>query len=607
MEHIKNRLWEIFGNNFYKKIKESFSDYTVSLTAIVVTSVYCAFLSAMQIEFDTAVFDEPVFETARRGLIWFCFGAVFAETYFAERKKRKICALTAAAVIAVPLAIGLGLDAETRIWNISGGVLAELTERFLYGYMLLLALGTIYFCYKKTGLGFSEYVLKVFSNLMKTFILFWILSFGILFITGIVDSLLLDDYSSLDICCEILVIGLYLVPMCLSALRDVANEPGAFLKTIVKYILVLLSACGTAIVYLYVVKILILWEMPSNEVFSIVSALFCLGTPVWLMMEYYAEDTRYYKVFSKLPYLFAPLILLQLYSMVVRIGQYGVTPERYMGMMLILFETVTLFIWRFGKKKRERMLTFLCLLIVVAVFVPGINMYRISNLCQQSFLKKYYQEVLDGNKISFLEYERLKGSYQYLKNQAQTESLAKQYNISEERFAALLKEIEIDDNSLTQYDTHTIHCCQMVGELDVGDYQKMDMLNQADCYDSRIDGPFEAFYPNENGEKTTVSYGSGYPLNFSEFQFIKRGTGETITVDISDFAWRCMVYEMEHPEVNSDEISDAMRGENCIQIDENTVLYLNHFQIVYRVGVLYGEPYFEWRKPTISGMLLTKE
>ncbi len=135
MEHIKNRLWEIFGNNFYKKIKESFSDYTVSLTAIVVTSVYCAFLSAMQIEFDTAVF-----ETARRGLIWFCFGAVFAETYFAERKKRKICALTAAAVIAVPLAIGPGLDAETRIWNISGGVLAELTERFLYGYMLLLHL-----------------------------------------------------------------------------------------------------------------------------------------------------------------------------------------------------------------------------------------------------------------------------------------------------------------------------------------------------------------------------------------------------------------------------------------------------------------------------------
>ena len=68
-----------------------------------------------------------------------------------------------------------------------------------------------------------------------------------------------------------------------------------------------------------------------------------------------------------------------------------------------------------------------------------------------------------------------------------------------------------------------------------------------------------------------------------------------------------MLYEVEHPNANSDVISDVMRKENCIQIDENTVLYLNHFQIKYNVGVRCGEPYFEWRKPTISGMLLTKE
>lgn len=608
MENITNRLWEMIGKNFFKKMKSSFSDYAVSLIAIVVTSVYGAFLFAMQFEFNIAFFEEPFFDAAGRCLICFCFGAVFVESCFTERKRRKICALLVASVLAVPLGVGLGLDAETQIWNISGGLLKELTEHFLYGYILLLTLGTVYFCFKKTGLDFSEYVLKVFSNMMKTFIVFWLLSLGVLFISGIVNELLLDDYFFFDICCEILVTGLYLAPMCLSALRDVASEPSAFLKTIVKYILVILSACGMAIVYLYVVKILILWEMPSNEVFSIVSVLFCFGMPVWLMTEYYADDTRYYKVFSKLPYLFAPLILLQLYSMVVRISQYGVTPERYMGMMLILFEVAALFIWQFRKKKREKMLSFLCLLAAIAFFMPFFNMYRISNLCQQSFLKKYYQEVLDGKELSGLAYERLKGSYKYLKNQAQTKAFAEQYNINEERFVAMLQEIEIYDSTLTQYDTHDIHCCQMVGELDVADYQKMDMLNQAECYNSKeLDGSFEAFYPSQSGERITVSYGSGYPLNFSEFQFVMRGTGETITVDISDFAWRCMLYEVEHPDVNSDEISNVMRQENCIQIDENTVLYLNHFQIKYSVGVQNGEPYFEWRKPTISGMLLVKE
>ena len=171
----------------------------------------------------------------------------------------------------------------------------------------------------------------------------------------------------------------------------------------------------------------------------------------------------------------------------------------------------------------------------------------------------------------------------------------------------MLKEIEINDSTLTEYETHDIHCCQMVGELDVEGYREMNMLNQSDLYDSSTDGPFEAFYPNQNGERITVSYASGNPLDFTAFQFIKRETGETITVDISDFAWRCMLYEVEHPDADSDEISDAMRDENCIPIDENTVLYLNHFQIKYKVGVQYGEPCFEWRKPTISGMLLTKE
>ena len=135
----------------------------------------------------------------------------------------------------------------------------------------------------------------------------------------------------------------------------------------------------------------------------------------------------------------------------------------------------------------------------------------------------------------------------------------------------------------------------------------MDMLNQADCYNSAGDAPIEAFYPNQDGEKEVISYGKGVPIDFTAFQFVRRATGEIITVDISDFAWKCMLYESEHPDVGSTEISDAMRGDNRIQIDENTVLYLNHFQIRYSEGIQYGELYFEWYKPTISGILLEKE
>lgn len=617
MERMKNRLWEAFGRKFYEKTRASFAGYAVSLISIAVTTIcsVAVFVMSEKYIYIVSIFDEPVLGVINRGLICFCFGAVFAETYFAGKKKGKLYALIAAAVIAVLTALGtLGADlsvgadppaAEEAYFT--GSVLSELSVRFLYGYLLLLALGTVYFCYKRSGIGFPEYVLRVFSNQMKVFIVFWLLSFGTLFIVGIVNTLLISDrYSDFGYYLEILLIGLYFAPMSLAALRDMTNEPGAFLRTIIKYILLLMSACGMAIVYFYVVKIVLLWEVPSNEVFSIVSALFCFGMPVWLMAEYYADNGRYYKVFSKLPYMFAPLILLQLYSMIVRIGQYGVTPERYMGMMLLLFETGTLLIWHFRKEKREKMLAFLCLLVFIAFFAPGINMYRLSSLCQQSFLKKYYQKVLDGEELSQLEYGRLKGSYQYLKNQEQTKAVAEQYSIAEEDFVPKLNEMEISDSSLNQFETHRIHCCQMVGELDVEDWQNLNMLNQADCYNEKSDGLFEAVYPNQDGEKKTAAYGSGYRLDFTAYQFVKRETGEIITVDISDFAWECMLYETEHPDADSQEISEAMKQYNRIRIDENTVLFLNHFEIRYSEGIQHGEPYFEWHKPTISGILLTK-
>lgn len=607
MENRKNWLSGEYIRKLYAKIRSSFQDYRVTLAGIVLTTLYTAALFVLTDEYEMTLFDEPIFSTVNRMLFYFCFGSVFVETFWVERKKGKLCAHLAAAVIAVLAAFGTDLDADMRIAHISGDILAERTQRFLYGYVLLLVLATVYCSYKKSGLGFPEYTLKVFSNLMKTFIVFWLLSFGALFITGIVDTLLIDGYSYYDMCCEVLVIGFYLAPMCIISIRDMTSEPGALLKTIVKYILMILSACGMAIVYLYVVKILILWEIPSNEVFSIVATLFCMGMPVWLMFTYYEDDTRYYKIFSRLPYVFAPLICLQLYSMVVRISQYGVTPERYMGMALILFEVVTLFIWRFLKEKRETLLLFFGFLVVLAVFVPGINMYKVSDLSQSYFLKKYYQEVLDGRELSSNAYERLRGSYKYLERQAQTQAFAAQYNIYEDSFVEKLNVMEIVDNTLTEYDTHSIHCCQLVGALDVEAYQKMDMLNQAEYYDVMIDGPIEAFYPDQNGDKVEVFYGSGAPIDFSAFQFVKRATGEMITVDISDFAWQCMLYEAEHPDAESAEISDAMRNSNRIQIDENTVLYVNHFQIKYNEGVKYGKPYFEWRSPTISGILLTKE
>ena len=46
---------------------------------------------------------------------------------------------------------------------------------------------------------------------------------------------------------------------------------------------------------------------------------------------YYADETKYSFLVSSLPYIFAPLICLQIYAMGVRIYYNGMTPSRYMA------------------------------------------------------------------------------------------------------------------------------------------------------------------------------------------------------------------------------------------------------------------------------------
>ena len=112
------------------------------------------------------------------------------------------------------------------------------------------------------------------------------------------------------------------------------------------------------------------------------------------------------------------------------------------------------------------------------------------------------------------------------------------------------------------------------------------MLNQSDEYDIGCD-------------ETTY-------VDFSDFGFVIRETGEEIRVDISEFADKCVAYEKENPDIASDETSAAMEPFYAIRINEDKVLFINHFEVRYTEGVRDGEPVLEWENMDVSGMLLEK-
>ena len=583
----------------YQKIKQSCADYRVTVIAVELFTLYAVagqIWDDLDLEYTSYVMGFLFEDWALLAfLALFILAAMFVESLFPYEKKQKniniarILGFIIGAVPAAALVWGLRLKESEQFFHLSGDIVADWCERFVLGYMLLLMIAIVYICHRKSGVGFIEYILHILVNFAITSVIYCVLLLGVILIIWIVDMLFISGYSSLYAYGTILVTGVYYAPTCIVALNDLSNEINDRISIIMsKYVLSVMTICALAVVYIYLLKILIMREIPSNEIFRIVTGLFCIGMPIWILDYFYRDDTKFMRFLQKLPYGLIPLIPVQTYAIGVRIYHNGMTPSRYIGVCMIIFEVIMLFVWHFLKEKLERVLLILGAGIIIAIFIPGLNMFSVSNRWQSAFLETYYNKVLSQGELTQEEYERLEGSYNYLRWEPQMKELVEQFDIYDADFAGRLVASGIEGEGLTRTQRHSIHCCQMVGNLDISGYNGFTMLNQDEAYDER-------------GEDRL-------PVDFSAFRFYKRGSEEqeTIIVDLSEFANRCMDYENEHSSAGQTEFSEAMKPYTEIVIDSDTMLYLNHFQISYEDGIENGEEYFEVTSVNISGMLLSR-
>lgn len=302
--------------------------------------------------------------------------------------------------------------------------------------------------------------------------------------------------------------------------------------------------------------------------------LFCLGAPVWLMNECYKDGSTYSKAVSLLPYFFAPLICLQIWSLGLRIGQYGLTQDRYAGILLIIFEIIFVVVWKWYRANCERLLLIAAVLIAVSCFMPFLNMYSLCVRNQRHVLEAYVRMDRD---LSGDDYSRFKGAYHYLENLGELD------DEELEQCGMLLEEAKKVQEAQKKK-AHYIHGCQMVGELDTEDYKTFYMLNQDERY--------------------TVGYKKeSVDVDFAHFSMVKRETGETVEIDLKEVYEKALAYELQNPDADKEEFSGYLKQMNKIVVDENTVFYLNHFQIDFYTQ---DDQVTEITNINISGMLLEK-
>ena len=371
-------------------------------------------------------------------LFTFISGTFVIEVYFKDKVKTRAILYFVSYVISVLFLI---------FYKKSVDVSREYFERIYTAYISLLYLFSIFTLFRNSKLSFERYFIQVVFNTFKVSIVYNILMFGIMMVTSLFSFLLLGDSASSLIWRVLLAsFGLIYVPGIIYSFINKDEKILGFVRFIVKYIMTTILILAFTIIYLYMLKILVLRQIPSNQIFRILAMLFVVGLPTWTMCYNFKDEKGLIdKINSKLPILFIPFICLQIYSIFTRIHYYGFTMARYVCVMFLLIEVIYIIIYIINKKKIHYMFMIVSALIFITLLVPGINMFDVSYKSQLSIIKKYIdKEVLTNSELSIL-----KSSYRTIEYQ-ETGIKYLEDNLTDEENTKLRKYLNVSSGHVSQ-------------------------------------------------------------------------------------------------------------------------------------------------------------
>lgn len=541
-----------------KKIKELWSRFSYEIQSMllkypcsVVDIAVLTILSIIFIDKDDGIILKVVIPF----LCYFGVGLFFSESVFHRNRKKKIISIICLAVLSFILAYRQYEYENSDIFLSYDSLLI----RIIIAYVMVLCIYSVYSCYRRSGYSLPQYGIKVFSNLIKIHIIYFILTIGALIIGTIIIVLFINDnsYDNFNIIGRmmLLVLGFFYAPAWIYTFSQVQPGIDVFTKILVKYVLFPLTVLIFGIIYIYILKILIMRDIPSNQIFSILTGLFFIAMPTWTMLEALDEWTFFKKISTRLPLLFVPLLFLQIYSVGARIKEYGVTPDRYMGVVWIILEIIYLFIYWRKHRYVGKMFIVGAFSIVITLLIPAVNMYDISAASQEKILSQYKKE----KNLSSEAKQKIYGAYEYLSALDNSEKYIDEKYTSEE-----IKEIsgfykEYDERNDTYSSELYLSTEEKINKIDIDGFSQMQVVE------------YEAKY---NESVTDISN-----LLLNEYQSDKK----VIAVDLESLIEGCIDYGLEHAKKGEYNVYiDPYYREHCqINIDEDTLLVIRNISIYY--------------------------
>ncbi|MBE5819400.1 MAG: DUF4153 domain-containing protein [Clostridiales bacterium] len=522
-----NKL-KTFISRISDSLKESLKKEPVTFTTIILVTLILAVFITTDIKIISNVL---IFGIA------FSVSCFFVETLF-NKKLFKILGYIVSGIISLVFSLIIFND------NI-GNVLQENAIRIFVGFVSIMIIMASYVILKKEKLNFSEYILKVLANIFNATIVYVVLSVGITLLSFVFVELILNNgFWDVFLTTQILLLGLFYIPAIVISISNLKKkEVNIFIKGLVKFALLPLISIGILIIYIYIIKILVLGEMPSNVIFRILAIMFMFAFPTWTIAENYKNEGKVISTITKLlPYLYMPFIILEIISLGMRINGFGITPIRCLGIGVIILQIVALILSVVKNKKYLSQILIYLAAAIFILFITPLNYNNISYFSQRVILTKYIKEDTNIKELEIEYKQKAISSYKYLK-----------YNNGEKYIPEYIEKGNLADELKEYYGysavSHVEHIYfyENTDYINVKEYSTIIKVNQ------------------RNSSNNTMVQFDDYNGNFIIKTDIKDAVTDIIEVNNS----------------KEQDVKEYITENRIIKLDDNKDLYLTSFNLQY--------------------------
>ena len=464
---------------------------------------------------------------------------------------------------------------------------------YIGGLMALALLLALYFSYSHDiHQRFNDHIMNAHAKMFFTSIIYGVIQMGVLFLTLIVTLLLYEDAFEYIIPILILINGLFFAPAVICAAIRENERANMFMQVLVRYVMLTIVFLAYGIIYIYILKLIITGSVPSNSVYAILTALFIISMFITYMCTIFENRGFLQKFAFNAPLIFAPFILMQCYTVFVRIGQYGLTPKRYFGIAFILFEIVYIVYYTVSLKREKEvagrsLLLIMCIFIVISIFMPGISARSLSTALAKKTLRSYIEKTTTSASITDREYVRANAAYGFLKDKDFGEGrIEKYFSQLDENMIATLKENarnaskkiaetareeSASDNGYPKDGYYSNDLVRLfdVDRIDISDYKTLMFVD--------ISSP-----EDYNAKNTAPIDTSALAVRAYDKDFEVRANSETVaTVDLTDYCRKFNQYMSERDDgiIDYDECDSKVAALGIFNINENARLYITSADI----------------------------